>query len=351
MPSFIGLDIGTSAVRAVQLNVGRSGAKAERLGQVRLPQGAIRDGEVVEPASVAEALRTLWSDWGFKGKKVALGLANQQVVVRQVDLPYMTDAELRDSLQFQVQEFIPIPLDQATLDFHVIEEYESAEGQRISRVLVVAAQKTMVDAVLEAVSRAKLEPVLLDLDAFALLRALAPEEVFAERGGEMLIDVGAAVTNVVVHQHGIPRFVRVLLMGGQGVTEGLMSALGQSYEEAEQTKGTVGLPGPGAPVPADDAARIVAERANRFVEEIRGSLDYYAAQTDAIAIDRVVLAGGGALLSHLRDRLAQVLRLPVEFAHPLQHLSIGRVGLDEQQLAQAEPFLSVAIGLALGAAE
>ena len=351
MPSIIGLDIGTSAVRAVQLNVSRSGARIERLGQVRLPHTAIRDGEIGDTDSVADAIRALWSDWGFKGKKVALGVANQQVVVRQVDLPYMSESELRESLQFQVQEYIPIPLDQATLDFHVLEEYETAEGERVSRVLVVAAQKTMVDTILEAVGKARLEPVLLDLGAFALLRALAPESVIADRGGELLLDIGAEVSNVVVHENSVPRFVRVLLMGGQDITDGLMSALGQSFDEAEQTKASLGLPPPGAPAPQDEAGRIVAERASRFVEEIRGSVDFYTAQTDAIPIQRVLITGGGALLPNLRERLEQALRLPVEYASPFQYVSVGKVGLDDHQLQQAEPFLAVAVGLALGAAE
>ena len=348
--SIIGLDIGTSAVRAAQLNVGRGSTKVEALGQVRLPQTAVRDGEIADTDAVADALRALWSDWGFKGKKVALGLANQQVVVRQVDLPYMSEAELRDSLQFQVQEHIPIPLDMATLDFHVLEEFESAQGERMSRILVVAAQKTMVDAVLEAVGKAKLDPVLLDLDAFALLRSLAPESVIADRAGELLLDVGAAVTNLVVHENGLPRFVRVLLMGGHSITEGLVGALGQSFEEAERTKASLGLPPPGEPIPVDDAGQIVAERANRFVDEIRGSLDYYAAQTDAIPVERVLITGGGSLLPNLRERLDQALRIPVEHARPLEHVKVGKVGLDEDQIQQAEPFLAVAVGLALGAA-
>lgn len=351
MPTTIGLDIGTSAVRAVQMSVGRSGAKLERLGQVRLLDSSVRDGEIADPDQVADALRTLWRDWKFKGKKVALGVANQQVVVRQVDLPWLPEAELRESIQFQVQEYIPIPLDQATLDYQVLEEYENAEGQRFVRVLVVAAQSLMVDAILQSIRKAKLEPTLLDLDAFALLRALAPGDVIAERTGEMLVDIGSAVTNVVVHDNGVPRFVRVLLMGGHAITDGLMSALGLTFEEAEQTKASLGLPPPGAPAPEGEAARIVAERADRFVDEVRGSLDYYTAQTEAVQVERVLLTGGGALLRNLPDRLQQALRVPVEVAQPLETLAVGKVGLDDAQLGQAEPFLSVAIGLALGAAE
>lgn len=351
MADVIGLDIGTSAVRAAQLHVGRGGATVERIGQVRLPQGAIKDGEIADPDTVGGAIRSLWADWGFKGKKVALGVANQQVVVRQVDIPAMGESELRESLRFQVQEYIPIPLDQATLDFQVLEEFSSAEGQPMMRVLVVAAQTAMVNSVLQAVSAARLEPTLLDLNAFAMLRALAPESVIADRTGEMLLDIGATVTNVVVHENGLPRFVRVLLMGGHNITEGLMNGMALPFEQAEQTKASVGLPPPGAPVPSQEPAVIIAERASRFVDEIRGSVDYYAAQTGAIPIHRIQVTGGGSLLSNLKERLGEALRIPIQQAHPLQYVEVGKVGLDDAQLRQAEPFLAVPVGLALGAAE
>lgn len=347
MSKAIGLDIGTSAVRAVQLSAGRRGAPTlERLGQVMLPFGAIRDGEVQDPDAVSDALRLLWSRYNLKGKEVALGLANQQVVVRQVDLPYLPDDELRESLEFQVADYIPIPVEQALLDFHTVEHYENESGERFSRVLLVAAQRAMVDTYLAAVRAAKLEPVLVDLDAFALLRTLAPEGGVAAPGGELLIDVGASVTNIVVHEGGVPRFVRILLMGGNTITESLIAALGISHEQAEQAKLSASLGQPGD----NETNRLVVERANRFVDEIRGSLDFYAAQADSVPVGRIVLTGGGSRLAGLADRLGAVLHLPVEHSHHLQHLDTSKAGLDDPQLAEAEPFLAVAIGLALGVA-
>jgi type IV pilus assembly protein PilM len=350
MATHIGLDIGTSAVRAVQVDVSKGAATIARLGQVLLPHGAVRDGEIIDRDAVTDAIRTLWSEYKFKGRKVALGVANQQVVVRQVDLPYLPEDELRESLPFQVQEYIPIPIEQATLDCSVLEHFETAEGDRYSRVLVVAAQTDMVNSILAVVRAAKLEPVLLDLDAFALLRSLAPEEVLEDRAGELIVGIGSSVTNIIVHEQGIPRFVRVLLMGGNHITDGLLGASDLSFEEAEQAKATTGLANDDFSF-GDDQSRIITERANRFVDEIRGSLDYYLAQTDAISVQRAVVTGGGSRLTNLHDRLSAVLRIPVDVGHPFQHLEIGKVGLDEDQLGEAEHFLAVAVGLAKGAAE
>ena len=344
MPSVIGLDIGSSAVRAVQIAVGGRGpATLEKIGQVALPAGAVRDGEVADAATVAEAVRTLWSRYKLKGKRVALGVANQQVVVRQVDLPYLPEAELRQSLQFSVQEHIPIPVDQAILDLHVLEHFETEAGQRYSRVLLVAAQKDMVSALVDVVTQAKLTPVLLDLDAFAVLRSLAPGIPGAPSAGQLLVDVGAGVTNIVVVEAGAPRFVRILLMGGNDITEGVAAALGIDPEEAEARKLAYD---PDAADP--QLTRALRERADRFVDEIRGSLDYYRAQAESSPVEQVVMSGGGAQLRGLQEALEDALRLPIDRGHPMQQLRIGKVGLVPEQLVEAEPYLAVAIGLALG---
>ena len=346
----VGLDIGTSAVRAVQVTLGGRGpATLDRIGQVVLPPGAVRDGEIVDPEPVVEALRTLWSRYGFKHRAVHLGVANQQVVVRQMDLPYLPDDELRDSLAFQAQDAIPIPIEQAILDFHTLEHYEVEGGNRFSRILLVAAQRQMVDSILDAVNRAKLEPAGLDLDAFAMLRSLAPEGLLEDRGGEMLIDVGASVTNIVVHQGGVPRFVRILLMGGGGISDALVSGLGLSWEDAEDAKARTGLADDYAFGTENETGAIITERAARFVDEIRGSLDYYSAQTDAVPVSRAIVSGGASQLPGLRERLSDTLRVPVDRGHPMQELKIGNVGLASEQLIEAEPYLAVAIGLAVGA--
>ena len=339
--SAIGLDIGSSAVRAVQLTRAGKGLQLDKLGQVVLPVGAVRDGEILQPEAVTDAVRVLWSRFGFKGRRVALGLASQQVIVRQVDLPWQPDAQLRPSLAFQVQDAIPIAVDDALLDYQRLGEYQAADGSRVARLLLVAAARQMVDALLGAIAAAKLEPVLLDLDAFAMVRSLGLATTLQPGEGELVVNVGATVTNIVVHEGGTPRFVRILLLGGNAITESLQAALGAPYEQAEALKSQ--------PLdPSSDEARLVAERTGRFVEEIRGSLDYYRAQADSIPVRRVVLSGGGALQQNLAQRLSETLYLPVEWGHPMQHLKIGRTGLTTEQLAEAEPFLAIAIGLAMG---
>jgi type IV pilus assembly protein PilM len=350
MATHIGLDIGSSAVRAVQVDFGRGVPTLERLGQVMLPPGAIRDGEIIDADVVVKALKELWGTYRFKSRKVALGLANQQVIVRQIELPYMPDSELRASLQFQVQDHLPIAVDDAILDYYPLGTVEGPDGEQLTRLLLVAAQQEMVSSQLDVVQRAKLEPIGLDLDAFAALRSVAHTSEFeVEEAGELVIDMGSAVTNILVHRGGLPHFVRILVRGGNSITEALVNGLGLEWHEAEAAKAEIGLR---ANIDADDeVARIIADRTNQFVEEIRGSVDYFLAHVDAIPLGRMVVTGGGSRMPFLVERLAETLRLPPAPAHPMRQLSVARVGLNQDQLVDAEPHMAVAVGLAMGAAE
>ncbi len=347
----VGLDMGTTSVRAAELSFGKDSATLERFGQVALPPGAMSDGEVVDREIVAEALKELWSRAKLRSKKVILGVANQKVIVRQVDLPWMPPAELKKSLAFQVADIIPMPPEQAILDMHPLEEVADGEGNRRLRVLLVAAARDAVESAVQTVEMAGLSPQLVDLTSFAVLRALANiDGLGLTQGAEALIDVGASVTNVVVSQGGIPRFVRILLLGGADITETVADRMGISMQDAEGFKQASFLP-PESETRADHPGlRVLEAAANAWIEEIRGSLDYYLAQPGAAHIDRIVLSGGGAQLRGLTNRLSIATRLPVAPANPFGQLAIGRTGLTDEQLLYVEPFSSVPVGLALAAA-
>ena len=346
----VGLDIGTSGVRAAELTLSKGGATLERFGQVALPPGAVRDGEVVDSDAVAEAIKQLWAQAKFSSKKVIVGVANQRVVVRQVDLPWMPADELKKALPFQVQDFIPMPVDQAILDFHPLEEFQNESGGRMLRVLLVAAAREMVDNALSAVQKAGLSPSMVDLTSFAVLRSLVQLDHtgLGTQQAEAIIDVGASVTNIVVHQGGVPRFVRILLMGGADITDAVAERLGVPTDQAESVKQQSGMAASAAVVDAQPAARAIESTASAFVEEVRGSLDYFMSQPGAARIGRVVLSGGGSRLTGLADRLAAATRLPVEAARPMSTLKIGKTGLSADQLAYVEPMVSVPVGLAMG---
>jgi type IV pilus assembly protein PilM len=343
----IGLDIGTSSVRAAELALRASGPELVHFGQIALPEGALRDGEVVDQAAVTEAIRELWRGGKFSHRKVTVGVANPRVVVRQVEVPYLRHDELRKALPLLVGDQVPIDASEAVLDFAPLEEIRSSDGSRSLSGLLVAGVEEMIVRTVDAVIAAGLNPTVVDLNSFAVLRAVAASPGLGlTTHPEAVVDIGADLTNIVVHENGIPRFVRILLIGGRATTQLLMDELGLTRIEAEQAKREVGLAEDAGASAA--AARIMARAANELIEEIRGSLDYYSATSPSGQVTRVILSGGGARLRGLAERLADRLRVPVETGSPLSGVGVGSTGLTDAQLRFVDPIAAVPVGLALG---
>jgi type IV pilus assembly protein PilM len=344
----IGLDIGTSAVRAAEVR-GKDPAVLTRLAQLALPAGAVVGGEILDSEAVAQVVRDLWRQGEFRGKRVAIGVANQNVVVRQVDVPQMEETELAGALRYQVQDYIPISIDDALLDFMVLEEFVNDEGTAMMRVLAVAAQKDMVATMMAVLDRAGLEPVAVDLAPLAAVRALIEPipSLLEDPHAEAIVDIGAGVTNVVVHEAGVPRFVRILPSGGNDVTNALVTELRMSVDDAEVQKRALGLQPEGAPVDAG-AATVIEQRASAFIDDVRRSLDFYQSATDQAKISKVFVTGGGAQLPRLPERLATALRLPVEHAQAFARVKISDdIRLSDEQLETASHVAATVVGLAL----
>jgi type IV pilus assembly protein PilM len=348
MRATVGLDIGSSAVYAVQVRNGRSGPELDRIGQIDLPPGAVHQGQIVDPDAVVAALKQLWQTHRIGSRKVALGLANQRVVVRRLDLPLMTEAELRASLPLQVDGLIPIPVEEAVLDFCMLGEHQTDDGTRQLQILLVAAQQEMIDQMLDVVRRAGLRAVGVDLDVFAALHSMAAPDVLGEAGAEMLIDVGSTMTDVVVHRNGSPYFARTMLIGGAAITEQIVEELVVDRETAEALK----IDPSTATTDEERAAvtDVLAAQTAQIVEEIRGTVDYCAAQRDMPAIERIVLTGGSSRIPQLARQLADAVNLDVATGSPLQAIDPTHAVVTDEQLEADDARLAVAVGLALGAA-
>jgi len=346
--STIGLDIGTGAVRAAEVR-GKEPGVLTRFAQLSLPAGAVAGGEILDSDAVATVIRDLWRQGEFRGKRVAVGVANQNVVVRQVDVPKMEEAELAGALRYQVQDYIPISLDDALLDFMVLDEFVSEDGAPMLRVLAVAAQKEMVATTMAALERANLEPVAVDLSPLAAVRAIVDPVtgLFEERSAEAIIDIGAGVTNVIVHEHSAPRFVRILPSGGNDITNALVTELSMSVDDAEAQKRATGLQPEGAQV-EQGAPTVIEARARAFIDDVRRSLDFYQSSAEQAKITRVLLTGGGSMLPRLPERLANALRLPVEHANAFARVKISDdIRLTDEQLESVSHVAATVIGLAL----
>ena len=347
----IGVDVGSSAVRVAEVAVGDIPVIV-RAAQVPLAPGVVESGEVRQPEAVAEALRKVWAKSGVKSKQVHLGVGNQRVVVREIALPWLPEKELRDTLAIQVQEFIPMASDEVVLDFDPLGELDQG-GRRMVRILLVAAHKGMVDALVEAALAAELDPQDIDLTPFAVIRAVGTGDEGLDldsSGEEAIIDIGAQVTSICVHDRGVTRFVRMLPSGGRDITLALASGLGVDDDVAERLKRgvRVQVDGEGA-TPLPEAAEIrglALTRAESFVDEVRSSLEFYTALMPNAQIRGVLVVGGGSRLDGLLELLQERLPVPVDRGRLFERVK-SEIELSAEASTEAEAVLSVAVGLAI----
>jgi type IV pilus assembly protein PilM len=293
----VGIDVDGRFVAAAQTD----GERLVRTASVELPDGLIRDGEVTDPDGLGHVMKTFVADYGLP-RAVRLGVSNQQIVVRLIELPMIEDEKQRDSaVRFQAAETIAMPLDEAILDHQVAARVQAPDGTARMQIVVVAARRSMIEAVLSAAKVAGLKPEGIDLDAFALVRVLAA-------------DAGDDDARVYCHLAGVTNLAVAV-----GPSCFFTRPLGTTWEQ-------------------DNAA-------SRLADEVRLSIDYYMSQPQAKAVGQVVLSGPGSRDDQLVEDLGQQLGLPVSAATPLGRLDTSDLGRDD------DPYrYTISAGLALGVA-
>jgi type IV pilus assembly protein PilM len=342
--SIVGIDIGSSALRAVEVSdPSKAKPTLVRYHEVQLPDGAVSRGEVVEPNTVAAALKSLWSAGGFKSKNVVLGMGNHRVLARDLTVPKMSIKRIREALPFQVQDMLPVPVADALLDFYPISESNGDSGPEINGLLIVAV-KEAVQSNVKAVQLAGLTPVQVDLIPFALSRVTHRSQ--EDKGAIAQIDVGVATTTVVVTQAGVPQFVRLIPAGGGDLTQALVLRLGITAEEAEALKRTKGLT-PATDVEGQLAAAVIREVTIELLGSLRNTVTYFVNTRQNIPVTKIVLTGGGAQLDGFSQALGEMTRLPVAAAEPSGSVVLGR-GISTDALRATRGAFTVALGLALG---
>lgn len=356
-----GLDVGTSAVTIAGVVPGDP-PTLEAFGQVALPPGTMREGEVADAAALTEAVARLRDEVGVKKATVRLGVSSPRVVVRRIEMPVMTRDEVAGALDFQAADFIPFRLDEAVLDFAILGPVErgdpgGTDAAATMDVLVAAVPESVVVPIVAAVEAGGLQVGAVDLVPLALVRAIRPrvpalvggEGGEDEPGGaEAIVSFGGGVTSVVVQQAGEPRFVRVVGGGGTALTEAVAESLGVPEQTAEAMKRTLGeaLDEEWATPTLSALATPVAA----LLEDVRNSISFFRHQPDALRIERIVAVGGTACLPGLTDRLTTLVGIPVESVALDDVCRIGQIGFDADEIPMLAPFVPAAVGLALGAA-
>lgn len=355
LPSVVGLDMGATGLRGASLewDRGTGGYRIERVASVELPPGAFAHGAPIEERPLVRALRALWRRGRFRSRKAVVGLADSGLITRQVDLPWMPEADFAAALRFQVGDVLPVDPATTTLGYHVLDRIPAA-GQpgrdfEQNRILLVAADRTSVLRIADVLRKARLEPYSADSTAFALVRA-AQRGRIATEGVRAIADVGADHVTVSVSSAGQPILLRTVAdIGGAAATSEIARRLDLEPADAERLKRATGLNGPPpdvAPLPessvfgalpspvaqkadarTEEVIAILNGWATTVVSEIRNSLDYVRSADPSISIDRLALMGRAIELDGMVERIATQIPVPLEQRRPFLGLESSRAAL------------------------
>ncbi len=313
----VGLDVQPGYVAAAEVT-DEDGLRLRRVGVVDLDAGVVRDGEVVDVDGLTSALRTLFAENGLP-RRARVGVANQRVVIRTVDLPPLEGSELDAAIRFQASDLIPMPMDQAVLDYHSLGVVDTPDGRR-TRVVLVAARREMVMRLVEALRGAGVRPAGVDVSAFAMVRTMRDTGA-SEDETVLLVHVGG-LTNLSVARAGVCLFGRALPVGLESMAGALAERRGLTLTHARQWLSYVGLEQPVETIDGEteivtEARRVLAEGTRTIADDVRTSLDYFRLGRPDASVTSIRLLGPGCEIPGLAGQLSAELSLPVQPAPAL----------------------------------
>jgi type IV pilus assembly protein PilM len=336
----LGLDVGSSAVKLVNLSEQRGEYTLEHFGVTELDPDAIVDGAIMDAGHVADAIRRVVGGQKLKQKRVAISVSGNSVIVKKIHLPIMSEEELAESITWEAEQYIPFEISDVHLDFHIMESGDPSVPSGQMPVLLVAAKKERVSELVTLVEEAGLKPTIVDVDAFGL------ENIFCANFGvgdriTGLVNVGASAININVLLDGMSAFTRDISMGGDRYTEEIQKGLNVSFGEAERAKRGERIEG----IDQAKVQQIIQSTNVEVASEIGRTFDYFKTTVQATQIDKVYLAGGASKTQGLLEQVGERLGIPVQLLNPFENIHLG-TGVDTERLAGHTPFLGVAAGLA-----
>ena len=339
----VGLDIGSSSVKLVALKEKKGGYTLQAWGSAPLPQEAIVDGALMNSSAIVQALQELVAQQKIKTKEVAIGVRGHSVIIKKISMPRMTQEELDESIQWEAEQYIPFDVKDVNIDTQILTPEGDAAGQM--DVLLCAAKKDMINDYTSVCAEAGLTAVVVDVDAFAVQNAYEANYDVNPTETIVLINVGAAVSNINVISRGVTTFTRDITMGGNAFTEEIQKQLNISYDEAEALK--IGGQGETDAVVPQEVERVIQGVADQMGGEVQRSLDFYAATAADAHVAKVFLSGGTARIPALFKVIEARAGVPVEILNPFKNIDVDNRRFDPAAMLAAAPSAAVGVGLAL----
>lgn len=336
----VGVDIGTRSIKLVQLKQAKGGYQLVNLGVGQLPSDAIVDHAIMDSAAVAQCIRSLVESHLVQTKNVATSVSGHSVIIRNILMQMMTDEEVEASIEWEAEQYIPFEISDVNMDYQILGPDPNDSSQL--KVLLVAAKKEFIDEYLAVFNECGLNPVVMDIDCFALENAF---QTNYEQEEEIvgLVDVGASSMNINILDQGRSVFTRDIQVGGNMFNEEIQKRLGITADEAE----TVKLGGNVEDIQVEVVSEIMEDATDQLAQEIQRSLDFFAATSSDQKVDRVFLSGGVAKTPGLLEALQEKLGTPVEIMNPLRNVQVDSNKFDMEYIESVSPFFAVGVGLAV----
>ena len=339
----VGLDIGSSAVKAVEVKPAGKGYKVTAFGTEPVPPDAIVDGAIIDAGSVAEAIRRVFDgNKAFKAKDVCASLSGNAVIVKKITLPVMTENELAESIYWEAEQYIPFDIQDVNLDYQILDPGTGPDSRGSMEVLLVAAKKEKIGDYTNVIAQAGRTPVIVDVDAFALQNAFEVNYGLDAGRIVVLLNAGASAININILQGDQSVFTRDISMGGNAYTEAVQKELDLPFDSAEQLK--KGIPVDGATF--EEAQPVLHAVTENVLLEIQKTFDFFKASASADHIDRIMLSGGASRVDGFHQMVQERFNAPVEDFDPFRTVTWDSKKLGGEA-ADMAPSAAVAIGLAL----
>lgn len=341
--ALVGVDIGASSVKAAELKNKRGKYELMSLGLADLQPDTIVDGQIIDYNLVSDAIAKIFEDTRIKNRYVATSVSGHSVIAKKLTLPVMGDAELDEQIRWEAEQHIPFAISDVNLYYEILER--SPDGQNMD-VLLVACKRDKIQQCTQVLSQAGRQPLVIDVDAFALQNCYEINYHPAPETAVALLDIGAAVMTINILKGTNSIFTRDVSIGGNHYTDLLQKEMNLTFEEAEAIKRGVTLESGLGP---DDAQPLIQSVTEILGIEIQKTLDFYRSTVgpDADRIDRMLISGGGCKVHGLAEYLANRFGFPVELFDPFRDIRVNPKRFDQEYLREVAPSMVIAVGLAV----
>jgi type IV pilus assembly protein PilM len=336
----IGLDIGSSSIKLVELSEGKNGYRLQNLAMQPLPPEAIVDGALMDSVTIVDTIKELISTTKTKTKNVVTSLSGHSVIVKKITLPFMTEAELEESIKWEAERYIPFDINDVNIDFQIFGA--GSENPDLMDVILVAAKKDIINDYISILMEAGLNPVIIDIDAFALENMMAINYEIEKDEIIAIANIGASVTNINIIKNNISAFTRDIFKGGNQITEELQRQLHIDYDEAEKVKVGSTMDISSQPV----VQKVLKSASEALAVEIGNTIEFYQSTTTYEKINKLYLSGGGAKIKDFNVILEEQTGIPVEIVNPFKKIEYNEKNFDIEYLREIGPLMAVGVGLA-----